>query len=70
MLYQSKRGAKFDKFVKDRKSELSKIGDMKVTACNQDPEVEIIELPVNDQPVGYEEDEWTEDWAAKAISGL
>lgn len=70
MLYQSKRGAKFDKFVKERKSELSKVGDMKVTACNQDTEVEIIELPVNDQPAGYEEDEWTEDWAAKAISGL
>lgn len=71
MLHQEKRAAKFDKFIKERRKSIPKVGVLEGPSL-QDIEVKIIEE--TEQPKGYEEDEFTEieniDWAARALQSL
>ncbi|MCQ2317987.1 MAG: hypothetical protein MJZ90_03590 [Bacteroidales bacterium] len=72
MLHQQKRVAKFDKFVKERRAELPKVGhmDAELTKAIDATPLEVVPEQ-NEQPKGYEEDEWNaEDYAALAISRL
>lgn len=72
MLHQQKRVAKFDKFVKERRVELPKVGhmDAELTKAIDATPLEVVPEQ-NEQPKGYEEDEWNaEDYAALAISRL
>lgn len=70
MLHQQKRVAKFDKWVKDRRKELPTIGHE--TRDEDLLKLETVVVPEqNEQPLGYEEDEWNaEDYAALGISRL
>lgn len=66
MLHQQKRISKFDKFIKEEKTEIPNIGSMDTveTASFADVKVELVETV---QPGGYEEDEFTFadiDWEA------
>ena len=72
MLHQQKRVAKFDKWVKERRAELPKVGHQNAELGMLNAELEPVIVPeVNEQPQGYEEDEWNaEDYAALAISRL
>jgi len=69
MLEQNKRLAKFDKFVKDEKAEIPKIGSYKATPEKVYEEVEIMETL---QPKGYDGDEdlTVEDWSKFARESL
>ena len=72
MLHQQKRVAKFDKWVKERRAELPKVGhmDAELTKAIDATPLEVVPEQ-NEQPKGYEEDEWNaEDYAALAISRL
>ena len=70
MLHQQKRVAKFDKWVKDRRKELPTIGHETRDENLQDL-VTVVVPEQNEQPQGYEEDEWNaEDYAALAIRNL
>ena len=72
MLHQQKRVAKFDKWVKERRAELPKVGHMDAELAEAIGTTPLEVVPeVNEQPLGYEEDEWNaEDYAALAISRL
>lgn len=72
MLHQQKRVAKFDKWVKERRAELPKVGHMDAELAEAIGTTPLEVVPeVNEQPQGYEEDEWNaEDYAALAISRL
>ena len=72
MLHQQKRVAKFDKWVKERRAELPKVGHMDAELAEAVGTTPLEIVPeVNEQPLGYEEDEWNaEDYAALAISRL
>ena len=72
MLHQQKRVAKFDKWVKERRAELPKVGHQNAELGMRNAELEPVIVPeVNEQPLGYEEDEWNaEDYAALAIKRL
>lgn len=72
MLHQQKRVAKFDKFVKERRAELPKVGRMDAELGIQNAAAETLIVPEqNEQPLGYEEDESNaEDYTALAISKL
>jgi len=79
MLHQQKRVAKFDKWVKERRAELPKVGHMDAGRMEELESPALTGTPfgkgevpeVNEQPLGYEEDEWNaEDYAALAISRL
>lgn len=72
MLHQAKRTAKFDKFVKERRQELLKVGRLKSeqakTIANVPTDIVLDEHP---QPANYEADEFTFDnYAAMAINNL
>ena len=72
MLHQQKRVAKFDKWVKERRAKLPKVGHQNAELGMRNAELEPVIVPeVNEQPLGYEEDEWNaEDYAALAIKRL
>ena len=72
MLHQQKRVAKFDKWVKERRAELPKVGHMDVELAEAVGTTPLEIVPeVNEQPLGYEEDEWNAvDYAALAINRL
>jgi hypothetical protein len=72
MLHQQKRVAKFDKWVKERRAELPKVGHMDAELAEAIGTTPLEVVPeVNEQPLGYEEDEWNaEDYAALAIRRL
>ena len=70
MLHQEKRVAKFDKFVKERRKTLPKVGQLN---RKKSKELESIapEIVENEQPKNYEEDEFSdESWAEKAVRSL
>lgn len=72
MLHQNKRLAKFDKFIKERREELSKVGqqDTEVAAAIANVPVDIV-IEENEQPLGYEEDEFNcDDYIKNAINNL
>ena len=72
MLHQQKRVAKFDKWVKERRAELPKVGHMDAELAEVVGTTPLEIVPeVNEQPLGYEEDEWNAvDYAALAINRL
>ena len=71
MLHQQKRVAKFDKWVKDRREELPKVGHMDAGQVREVETVTPVVIEEAPQPLGYEEDEWNaEDYAALAIKNL
>lgn len=72
MLHQQKRVAKFDKWVKERRAELPKVGHVEAELAEAIGTTPLEVVPeVNEQPLGYEEDEWNaEDYAALAINRL
>ncbi len=71
MLHQQKRVAKFDKWVKDRREELPKVGHMDAGQIREIETVTPVVIEESPQPLGYEEDEWNaEDYAALAIKNL
>lgn len=72
MLHQQKRVAKFDKWVKERRAELPKVGHTDADLAEAIGTTPLEVVPeVNEQPLGYEEDEWNaEDYAALAIRRL
>ena len=71
MLHQQKRVAKFDKWVKDRREELPKVGHMDAGQIREVETVTPVVIEESPQPLGYEEDEWNaEDYAALAIKNL
>lgn len=70
MLEQNKRIAKFDKQVRDRRTAIPKIGTITREEAKELAELPTIIIEETRQPVGYEEDEFTTDWAAKAIKSL
>ncbi len=72
MLHQQKRVAKFDKWVKERRAELPKVGHMDAELAEAIDTTPLEIVPeVNEQPLGYEEDEWNAvDYAALGISRL
>lgn len=71
MLHQQKRVAKFDKWVKDRREELPKVGHMDAGQIREVETVTPVVIEEAPQPLGYEEDEWNaEDYAALAIKNL
>ena len=72
MLHQQKRVAKFDKWVKERRAELPKVGHMDAELAEAVGTTPLEIVPeVNEQPLGYEEDEWNAvDYAALAINRL
>lgn len=72
MLHQQKRVAKFDKWVKERRAELPKVGHMDAELAEAIGTTPLEVVPeVNEQPLGYEEDEWNAvDYAALAINRL
>ena len=64
--------AKFDKFIKERREELSKVGqqDTEVAAAIANVPVDIV-IEENEQPLGYEEDEFNcDDYIKNAINNL
>lgn len=74
MLHQNKRNAQFDKFVKDQRTDIPKIGSMDAAEADalfkQEPE--IIETT---QPANYDNDDSIDvvdvnNWAAKAVDQL
>lgn len=73
ILHQNKRIAKFDKFIKEHRSEIPHVGMMTAEDAKvlDDIETKIIET---EQPAGYEEDEFSElenmDWGARARMSL
>lgn len=72
MLHQEKRAAKFDKFVKERRAELTKIGrvaaEQSVTIAAVPTDIVLEE---HEQPANYEADEFTTDnYAEMAINSL
>ena len=71
ILHQSKRLAKFDKTVKDRKADIPKIGAVKASNFSEYKNIPI-EIIETEQPKGLDdfETEEFEDWTAKAISNL
>jgi hypothetical protein len=70
MLHQNKRNAKFDKMVRDRRSEIPKVGFE--TAQQQAEREEVTpEIIETEQPKNYDGyDDLDEDWAAKGIHSL
>lgn len=71
MLHQQKRLAKFDKMIRDRRSDIPIIGSMDATEAKQLNEITTTIVPETVQPVGYETDELDyNDWAAKAINAI
>lgn len=72
MQHQYRRSAKFDKFVKERRSEICKVGtmDKRITESIATVPLEIV-LTENEQPLNYEQDEFnSEDYVSKALSEL
>ena len=79
MLYQNKRVAKFDKAVKDRQSELFDLGietalqepSNGITDKEDPPLIIPEEIPENEQPKNYEQDEFNSDdlisWAMEMM---
>lgn len=79
MLYQNKRVAKFDKAVKDRQNELFDLGietalqeSSNTVTDKEDPPLIIPEeIPENEQPKNYEQDEFNSDdlisWAMEMM---
>ena len=67
MLEQYKRAAKFDKKVRDRRAEIPHTGMIEASdaADIASVAVDIMEITENEQPDGYEEDEFT-DWSQRA----
>lgn len=72
MLHQHKRGAKFDKLMRDRRAEFSRVGRMAAAQAAETAGVEpAIVLEESTQPKGYEEDEFNaEDYTRMAIDRL
>lgn len=70
MLNQNKRIAKFDKQVRDRRTAIPKIGTITRDESRKLDELQTIIIEETRQPEGYEADEFTTDWAAKAINSL
>lgn len=70
ILEQNKRISKFDKQVRDRRTEIPKIGTITREESKQLAELPTIIIEETRQPEGYETDEFTTDWAAKAIKSL
>jgi hypothetical protein len=71
MLEQNKRISKFDKQVRDRRIAIPKIGTITREESKQLDELPTtIIIEETRQPEGYETDEFTTDWAAKAINSL
>ena len=69
MLHQNKRLAKFDKFVKEQKADIPKIGSLAISRAETYEAVEIMETV---QPQGYETDDdlTVNDWAKFAKNSL
>lgn len=70
ILEQNKRISKFDKQVRDRRTAIPKIGTITREESKQLEELQTIIIEETRQPEGYETDEFTTDWAAKAIKSL
>jgi hypothetical protein len=71
MLHQEKRLAKFDKMIRERRSDIPIVGSMDAKQAKEIDETETIIVPETVQPTGYEADEFNyDDWAAKAIDSL
>lgn len=72
MLHQNKRVAKYDKFFKERKAEIPKVGHYDVEPESTNIEPQLVELAENAQPKGYEETEYDDNinWAEMAKNSL
>lgn len=70
MLNQNKRIAKFDKQVRERRNEIPKVGTITREESRQLDQLPTLIIEETRQPEGYEADEFTTDWAAKAINSL
>lgn len=68
--HQNKRIASFDKLIRERRSELPKIGVLKATVAQAVKDVKV-DLITTEQPKGYEADEFTDvNWEEYAINNL
>lgn len=62
MLHQMKRVAKFDRMVKERRADIPRVGQQQVAVEERAwSDVEVEEIEVHEQPVGYEGDEFGGD---------
>lgn len=72
MLHQQKRAARFDKMIRDRKSEIGKVGKIKATTSTYIANIET-DIVESEQPKGYEvtaEMDNSIDYARMAMESL
>ena len=71
MLHQAKRAAKFDKFIKDRRQEIPRVGKIEAATAREIAEVPVeIVLEQHEQPQNYEQDEFSYNFTQNAIDSL